>query len=340
MKAIDFFCGAGGLTRGLVQSGIDVVAGLDIDSSCQATYEYNNKGIEFIRKDIKNVNSELLKKLYSENDALLFAGCAPCQPFSHHRKSSPKSDSARLLKEFGRLIVSVLPDYVLMENVPGMAKVLGYSTYRRFLNSLGKYNYNCNHEVLNAKHFGVPQNRKRLVLIAAKNKVPTLPEPEYGEENQPFRTVRDAISHLPKITAGENHGSVNNHVAARLSELNLERLRFTPSDGGDRRSWPDHLKLHCHSREHTGYTDVYGRLRWDDVAPTLTSRCNSLSNGRFGHPQQNRAISLREAAALQSFPDDYVFFGTNNEIARQIGNAVPIELAKRLGRHLLMIESG
>ncbi len=339
MKAIDFFCGAGGLTRGLVQSGIDVVAGLDIDSSCQATYEYNNKGIQFIREDIKNVNSELLKNLYSEKDVLLFAGCAPCQPFSHHRKSSPKSDSARLLKEFGRLVVSALPDYVLMENVPGMAKVLGYSTYRRFLNALRNCNYNCKSEVLNAKYFGVPQNRKRLVLIAAKNKIPTLPVPEFGERDQPFRTVRDAISHLPKIVAGENHGSVNNHVAASLSKLNLERLRFTPSDGGDRRSWPDHLKLHCHSHAHTGYTDVYGRLRWDDVAPTLTSRCYSLSNGRFGHPQQNRAISLREAAALQSFPDDYVFFGTNTKIARQIGNAVPIELARQLGRHLLTIES-
>lgn len=180
-------------------------------------------------------------------------------------------------------------------------------------------------------HYGVPQTRRRLVLLASQGAIPRLPAATHASR---MCTVRDAIGHYPAIEAGETSDQVANHVAARVMEWNLERLRHTPIDGGDRRSWPDELALDCHQKT-SGYTDVYGRMAWERPAPTLTGRCNSISNGRFGHPEQNRAISLREAAAIQTFPDDYVFHGPNSHIAKQIGNAVPVEFAAVLGRHIL-----
>ena len=193
--------------------------------------------------------------------------------------------------------------------------------------------------VLDAKHYGVPQNRRRLVLLATRNGLPNLPEAKFGTTLRPFRTVRQAISRFPKIAAGECHSKIPNHISASVSDLNLERLRNTPVDGGDRRSWPKRLRLKCHLGDYKGHTDVYGRMKWDLPAPALTSRCNSISNGRFGHPTQDRAISLREAAAIQSFPDGYEFYGSNNHVAMQIGNAVPVRLAEQIGRHILLNSS-
>jgi len=265
---------------------------------------------------------------------VLFAACAPCQPFSLQRKQYSISQDARLLSAFGRLVESVQPAYILVENVPGMARVGGFSTYRRFLKTLTANDYRYDWKVLDAKHFGVPQSRRRLVLMASKKRALKLPKPTFGKDLRPFVTVRDTISRFPRIKAGEVHPEVPNHMAASVSSLNLTRLRNTPHDGGDRRAWPKDIWLNCHKGTYSGHTDVYGRLYWDRPAPTLTGRCNSLSNGRYGHPEQNRAISLREAASLQSFPDDYVFFGTSNHIALQIGNAVPVRLAKQLGEHI------
>ena len=149
------------------------------------------------------------------------------------------------------------------------------------------------------------------------------------------RTVRDAIAKFPEISAGGHNDSVPNHQASALSAINLERIQHTPHSGGDRRSWPPRLILKCHNNGHTGHTDVYGRMDWDKVAPTLTARCYSLSNGRYGHPTQDRAISLREAAALQSFSDEYVFYGTFVSIGRQIGNAVPVKMAEAMGKYIV-----
>ena len=341
MKAFDFFCGAGGLTRGLLDAGIEVVAGFDCDERCRYTYEYNNPGVRFIEADIRdiNLNDLVTKGRMRKYDNVLFAGCAPCQPFSSQRKGNERRHDATLLGEFGRLVEAALPGYVLIENVPGIARVRGFSTFRRFLRMLEANDYLFVYDILDTKCYGVPQNRRRLVLLASRYLRPSLPEPKYGTPLRPFRTVRQAISHFPAISAGECHPDIPNHIAASISELNLERLRHTPHDGGDRRSWPKRLRLKCHKGNYEGHTDVYGRMYWDRPAPALTGRCHSISNGRYGHPEQDRAISLREAAAIQSFPDGYEFFGSNKHVALQIGNAVPVRLAEHLGKHILQLEN-
>lgn len=341
MKAIDFFCGAGGMTRGLLDAGINVIAGFDQDENCQPSYEFNNIGAKFIHADIRAIDlAQLIEnsRMRKFGD-VLFAGCAPCQPFSSQRKGEGHHRDATLLSEFGRLVEKALPGYVLIENVPGIAKVQGFSTFQRFLRTLTENGYKYIYDILDAKHYGVPQNRRRLVLLASRQSVPSLPKPKYGSQLLPFRTVRQAISHFPPIASGEQHSAIPNHVAASITEINLKRLRLTPHDGGDRRSWPEDLQLECHKGSYKGHTDVYGRMSWDNPSPALTGRCYSISNGRYGHPVQDRAISLREAAAIQTFPDGYVFFGSNKHISKQIGNAVPVRLAEQIGRHILYLSS-
>jgi DNA (cytosine-5)-methyltransferase 1 len=342
MKALDFFCGAGGLTRGLLDAGVKVVAGFDLDERCKVSYEHNNPGARFVGRDIRQIGLPELQKELGTRDfrEALFAGCAPCQPFSQQNKGDETDHDATLLGEFGRLVAIARPRLVLAENVPGMAKVSGFSSFRRFLAVLERNGYRYVFGVLDAKEYGVPQTRRRLVLIASRTGPVSLPAPKYGRSRRPFRSVRHAIRHLPPVGAGQSVTGVPNHVAAALTELNLERLRHTPRDGGDRRAWPKRLRLECHDGDYEGHTDVYGRMAWDAPAPTLTGRCHSISNGRYGHPTQNRAISLREAAALQSFPDRYEFFGSNKHIALQIGNAVPVQLARELGKHLLRLATG
>ena len=333
MTAIDLFCGAGGLTLGLRRAGWAVVAGVDVDEAVRETYENNNHGVRFVSADIRSVSEREVRTLAGAAPAaeLLLAGCAPCQPFSKQRRAGlRKRGDATLLGQFARLVRALEPTVVLMENVPGIAAVPGFSSYRRFLKTLRDCGYACDHGILNARDFGVPQHRRRHVLLAARGSPVKLPSPAHGPATNEL-TVRATIGRFPGIGAGDGNSSVPNHYAARLSERNLQRIRATPADGGSRRDWPERLKLNCHSRTN-GFSDVYGRMWWDRVAPTLTSRCNSLSNGRFGHPDQDRAISLREAAALQTFPDDYEFFGTRNRIARWIGNAVPVAFAEALGR--------
>ena len=238
--------------------------------------------------------------------------------------------------QFARLVKEVRPAVIVMENVKGLARVRGNSTYSRFLKTLRKCNYAIREGVLNAKDYGVAQDRKRLVLIASRDFEPSMPAPTHGPGSH--RTVREVIEHYPPINAGEEDRSVRNHVAPSLSELNLKRIRATRHDGGGWHDWrvehPE-LLLQCHIRIPNGYSNVYGRMQWDAPANTLTTRCTTYSSGRFGHPVQDRSISLREAAALQSFPDWYEFHGINSHIARQIGNAVPVKLAEAIGRHIM-----
>lgn len=333
ITAIDLFCGAGGLTRGLLDAGINVIAGIDIDKRCKETYEKNNSPALFYDADVRQLKYSFIEKLIegTAKKNLLFAGCAPCQSFSQQRKSSARRTDATLLIAFGRLVERFRPGQVLIENVPGLTRVKGFSAYRRFLKILKINRYEYDDGIIDAKHYGVPQTRWRYVLFAMKGKKPTLPKRLCGSNLKPYKTVRRAIYSYPKISAGEKHAGFFNHVAASVSELNLLRLQHTPHNGGDRRAWPDELILNCHKGDYKGHTDVYGRMFWDRPAPTLTAKCNSISNGRYGHPYQNRAISLREAASLQTFNDDYVFYGSNLHIAKQIGNAVPVRLAEKLG---------
>lgn len=336
MKAVDFFCGAGGLSRGLLDAGIDVRLGVDVDHRCAETYEANLPPAKFFCSDVKNVSrSDIVDRIgkYSSND-LLFAACAPCQAFSPQRRSKTRRADATILVSFACIIESFEPRFVLIENVPGITKVNGFSAYRRFVRRLRTNGYQIAEQVLDAKYFGVPQTRRRFVLVAARGVTPKLPESDKSKNGE-LATVRDAIAHYPPISAGAVHPRVPNHQSASLSPLNLERILNTPPNGGDRRDWPSKLTLECHKRSGVGHTDVYGRMYWDAPAPTLTGRCVSLSNGRYGHPEQNRAISLREAASLQTFRDDFVFYGTFQHMAQQIGNAVPVNLAQRLGNELL-----
>ena len=334
MNAIDFFCGGGGMTKGLMDAGINVLFGVDLNPACQNTYE-NNNGIPYINRNITEITGvELLETFpaLNDNDELLLVGCAPCQPFSKQRHSDHEHDAINLLDQFGRLVEELMPAHVLVENVPGIAK---QNVFTRFLETLDNLEYRHNYQVLNAKEYGVPQNRRRLFLFASRLVEPVFPEKTHGIDRLPYVTVRDTIAQYPLLEAGQESVNIPNHRAAGLSELNLRRIAATPHNGGSRTAWPNNLVLDCHANGHAGHTDVYGRMAWDEVSPTLTSKCYVLSNGRFGHPEQNRAISLREAAALQSFPDDYLFFGSLQEIGKQIGNAVPVLLAQQMGETIL-----
>lgn len=337
MIAIDFFCGGGGLTKGLINAGIDVLGGYDSCPDYKDTYEKNNQ-CKYICADIRNIGKEQIyeefPQIKGQENNLLFSGCAPCQPFSSQRRLKTTHKDVNLLKEFGRIVAAIKPAHILVENVPGI-RDKGKSVLDNFISTLEENGYFYAYKVANAKDYGVPQNRKRFVLIASRFFQPIIPEGTYGTQEQSYRTVRDAIEKYPAIKAGESHLTIHNHQAASLSDLNLERIRNTPHSGGDRRSWPAHLILDCHNNGHTGHTDVYGRMCWDKVSPTLTARCFSLSNGRYGHPTQDRAISLREAAAIQSFDDDYVFYGNTMSIGKQIGNAVPVKMAETLAKYII-----
>jgi len=334
IKVIDFFCGCGGTSAGLKQSGMQIVAGVDIDSNALATYSHNFPRAHIFNKSISDITFEELSiaiNAYKESP-ILFAACAPCQPFSAQNRLKKVTDERiSLLGEFHRFIDHFEPDYIILENVPGIQSVEN-GPFTRFLEFLDEKIYEYDFAIKNALDYGVPQSRKRLVLIASK-KVISLPEETHGLNKKPHKTLRETIEKYPKLSAGEICGSVANHSSASLKEITLNRLKHTP-EGGDRRNWPDELWLECH-KNHIGHRDVYGRLSWDKPSVTLTTKCVSISNGRFGHPEQDRALSVREAAALQSFKDDFVFIGSTRDTAKQVGNAVPVDFAKALGDQVI-----
>lgn len=314
---------------------MEILVGIDMDPEAEMTFRSNFSEADFICRDIRSVLTwELEKYLPRERiQPLLFSACAPCQPFSKQNRGKCASDQrASLLDELHRFVRRYRPEYLFLENVPGIQRINpANGPIGRFLKLLEELGYEVAHDVVDFLDFGVPQTRMRLVMTASLLGEFTLPAPTHGtgEGLAPYSTVWDWIGDLPPIAAGSSHNEIPNHRAAALSATNLQRIANTP-EGGDRRDWPDHLILPCHDG-HEGHTDVYGRLRRDRPASTLTTRCVSLSNGRFGHPTQDRALSLREAACLQTFPRDFVFKGSFNSMAMQIGNAVPVVLARRFG---------
>lgn len=339
MYAIDFFCGAGGLTRGFLNAGITVLAGIDNDPSCKTTYESNNKPARFIQADINKLQFGTVKEIIKSIDPneLILAACAPCQPFASLNKYG-RNEDAKLLGRFAVFIKEIKPRFIFIENVAGLARVKGFSTFERFKKSLERLDYHFVVDVIDAKSYGVPQTRRRLILIAARGMNPTMPPPTHGLGLLPYVKVENAIKKYPSIKAGEDDPKVYNHKAAAVSKTNMERLQATPHNGGSRTDWPENLWLECHKDGHDGHTDVYGRMRWEQPSPTLTCRCFSLSNGRYGHPEQDRAISFREAAKLQTFGDDYVFYGSSNKIlGGQIGNAVPVLVAEVFARNFITL---
>jgi DNA (cytosine-5)-methyltransferase 1 len=338
LKVIDFFCGAGGMSYGLSQAGMRILGGIDQDTDCKATYERNIKNARYLQHDIITLSERGLGEYFSikpDDDELIFCGCSPCQFWSKVPTDRTKSKrTAFLLQHFERFISWFRPGFVVVENVPGL-KRKDRSILPQLLEFLAERGYSYSDGIVNANHYGVPQHRRRYLLIATRlHDHVSLPLPY----KKAALTVRKAIgAGLPVLAAGESDKKDNLHRAAILSDRNLERIKRTPPNGGDRRSWSRNttLQLDAYKGDDNIFADVYGRMYWDRPAPTITTRFNSLSNGRFGHPVQHRAISLREGAILQTFPRKFRFVGSNiASITRQIGNAVPPKMAKRVGLHI------
>ncbi len=336
------------MTNGLKQAGIQVLAGIDIDAKCKETYEYNNAPAKFIEANIASLEIEILEKGYvaddgskikieKDDDNLLFVGCSPCQYFSIMNTDKTKSESSRnLLDDFRRFVEYFNPGFVVIENVPGILSHRD-SPLNNFIDFLSEKDYfSIDRKVIKVCDYGVPQTRKRFVLIASRVKHVFLPEPS-KDSTLTVRTFIGDKEKFPEINAGQRDETDFCHTAAGLSEKNLARIALTKPNGGTREGWQDtELQLPVYEKHRRngefGFQDIYGRMFWDKPAPTITTRFYSLSNGRFGHPEQNRALSLREGATLQTFPPDYVFKQNSvADISRIIGNAVPPELARKIG---------
>jgi len=341
-SVVDLFCGIGGLTHGFRLEGFKVDAGIDLDPTCQYAYERNNSA-KFVCEDLAKLKPSHLRSLFTRRKILV--GCAPCQPYSIYTQKTSLEEKKRkhksrwqLLDSFSELIYNVNPDIVSMENVPQLIHFDRGSIFENFVSSLEK-KYTVTYSVVNAKNYGVAQRRTRLILFASKYGPVSLIPPTVGKDS--FNTVRQEIGSLPPVEAGIPHPQDRLHRSRKLSQLSLHRIQAT-APGGFWRDWPDHLKLRCHKKATgTEFRSVYGRMRWDDVAPTITTCCTGLNNGRFGHPAQDRAITLREAALLQSFPRDYEFLEPDEKLisanlARHIGNAVPVKLARAIAKSIAL----
>lgn len=329
---VDLFCGAGGLSFGLQNAGLKIKAGVDVDPSAEFPFTENTQS-EFVHRDVRHLAPEDVVALYGDSSVRVLAGCAPCQPFSTYSNTRKSADDRwRLLDEFLRLSLEVRPDVITMENV---VRLSATDMWKRFVGELTAAGYNVSWDLFSCSDFGVPQSRKRLILLASKLGPVALPAPSKA----PPLTVRMAIGNLPSVSAGAANFDDPLHVASRLSKENLQRIRAA-TPGGTWRDWPAALRAKCHLKE-TGatYPSVYGRMEWDKVAPTITTQFYGFGNGRFGHPEQDRAITIREAAILQSFPSDYRFIGPDDKatfrrLGTLIGNAVPPKVGEAIGRSI------
>ncbi len=346
LVAIDFFCGGGGMTCGLRQAGINVLAGVDLDASCRDTYEYNNGGSSFIHANIKTLPLDFFEKKFNvkpNDDNLIFVGCSPCQYYSIINTSKQKSVASKdLLMDFKRFVQYYNPGYVLVENVPGIITNKN-SVLPEFLNFLHNNNYKYGeYKVIDMSYYGVPQSRKRFSLMFSRHdSLCMLPKPD--KKRAVLSGCIGIKNGFPHIPAGFHDPSEFNHTVAKLSPICLKRLDKTPHNGGSRQSWKDdeELQLKCFIGKDKSFRDTFGRMWWNRPAPTITTKFYSISNGRFAHPEENRAISIREGATIQTFPKNYVF-KTKSIItaARIIGNAVPPEYARRLGTLIVKNQGG
>lgn len=336
VAAIDVFCGVGGLSYGLQGAGIDVVAGVDLDPRCEYPFR-RNIGAKFIHADVRKVSGTELRKLYPPGAVRLLAGCAPCRPFSPWQRGArvSKHGDWNLLVEFGRLVGQLKPELVTMENVPDLQS---QPIFRAFVRGLKRWGYAVSYRSVYCPDYGIPQHRRRLVLLASRIGDVAVPGGRYDSAR--YRTVRDAIGRLPPVAAGRSDPRDRLHKARAVTDTLLERLRAS-RPGGTWRDWPRELRAACHRRR-TGasYQDVYSRMSWEEPAPTITTLAHSFGSGRFGHPEQHRALTLREAAILQSFPRRYRFVPPRHQVlvtpvGRLIGNAVPPLLARYIGRALI-----
>ena len=334
INAVDLFCGAGGLTHGLQAGGVKVLAGIDFDPECEYPY-VNNNSAQFILADISKVKAAEVESFFPSNGYRLLAGCAPCQAFSSYTqgKQMPKYEKWSLVYHFLRLATEVQPDFLTMENVANLANEKIFDIFIKRLESL---HYHVWHSIVDCSLYGVPQKRRRLVLLASKIKAVQLIEPLYAT---PI-TVRESIGGMSPLRAGESSQSDVLHKASSLTPLNKKRIRASKA-GGTWRDWPSELVAECHkSKSGKSYPSVYGRMKWDSVSPTITTQFYGFGNGRFGHPEQDRALSLREGAILQTFPLDYKFTHPSKTIptrtiGRLIGNAVPVKLGEAIAKSII-----
>lgn len=331
-SVVDVFCGAGGLSYGFQNEGFDIVAGVDVDEACRHPYT-TNVNAPFLRRDVGSLSAEEVGDLFLKGRPRVLVGCAPCQPFSAYNQKNA-DPNWQLLGRFADLIVKTEPDVVSMENVPRLLNFRGGAVFRAFVDALRAAGYEPAFDILYGPDFGLAQARSRLVLLATKGKPPQLPMPTHVGKH---RTVDEEIGYLPGLDAGQADDGDRLHCASGLSDLNRKRIRAS-RPGGTWRDWPDDLIAACHKDERgRGYAAVYGRMEASRPSPTITTQFYGFGNGRFGHPEQDRALSLREGAMLQGFPRDYSFVpdGENvsfSRIGRMIGNAVPVPLARAIAR--------
>ena len=317
------------------QAGITVSGGIDIDPACKFPFEENVRA-DFYLQDVARLSTDFVASLFTEGQTRVLAGCAPCQPFSMYTQGHRDEDRQwALVEKFGEIVKELQPEVVTMENVP---RLTAHAVFGAFLSVLDQANFKFGHWVVRCADYGVPQTRSRLVLLASRLGDIKLHPPTH--EDGTHVTVRDTIEHLDSIGAGGASTADPLHRSSGLSQKNLQRIRSS-KPGGTWRDWDETLRAECHTRESgQTYPGVYGRMQWDRPGPTVTTQFHGFGNGRFGHPEQDRAISLREGALLQTFPEDYSFVPDGdkihiNKVARLIGNAVPVMLGEAIGRSIL-----
>lgn len=328
--AVDLFSGCGAATEALKRRHFRVVAAVDNDPVVCKTYSKNHPAVRLYEKDVRRVSpSEIKAELLGNRNLDLLVVCAPCQPFSSQGLKDKGDDRARLILSAVRFAKILKPKIILFENVPGLATPRFSKILNELRNRLEKIQYRMGDpEMVDAADYGVPQRRQRCILIAKRAaNPPRLPAPSTPDGKR--RCVRHAIADLPRLSSGQQDSEDVLHFSREHQTITLERLSHIPKNGGSRVSLPKRLVLKCH-KNYTGHPDVYGRMSWDDVSPTLTTGCTDVTRGRFAHPHDDRAITLREAARLQTFDDSYSFEGNYSQIATQIGNAVPVKLIEEI----------
>lgn len=332
-RVVDLFCGVGGLSVGFRRAGFQIAAGIDVDEIGRYAFERYTGG-RFIKEDVANVSVKTVKKLLGRSRPSILIGCAPCQSFSEYNKKG-RGASWNMLPQFARIIEGALPDIVSMENVARLATYRGGRTLDAFVSRLTGAGYDVSWYIVNCLEYGISQRRKRLVVFASRRGFIELVPPTHRN----VRTLRDVIGSLPRLAAGSVDTTDPYHRAQDLSPINSRRLRATPP-GGSWADWPAVLRAKCHTTTRgKEFASVYGRLKYDDVGPTVTTQFFKVGSGRFGHPTQRRALSLREGALLQTFSARFRFVKdsdgiTFHEVGRLIGNAVPVRLGKIIARSI------